>query len=80
MERIPFHVPPVEPEDIDAVLEVLRSGWITTGSRCREFEREFAAYLGGGVHAVAVNSCTAAIDFPSSVSAYFRFSRDCHQP
>ncbi|MCX7993324.1 MAG: DegT/DnrJ/EryC1/StrS family aminotransferase, partial [Fimbriimonadales bacterium] len=43
-----------------AVLEVLRSGWLTTGQRARQFEQEFCAYT-GAQHAVAVNSCTAAM-------------------
>src|SRR5581483_9119770 len=40
--------------------EVLRSGWLTTGPKVREFEEKFARYLGAR-HAIAVNSCTAAL-------------------
>jgi perosamine synthetase len=43
-----------------AVLEVLRSGWVTQGSRVAEFERKFSEYV-GAAHAVAVSSCTAAL-------------------
>jgi perosamine synthetase len=57
---IPFHVPDVGDEEIAEVLDVLRSGWLTTGPKTREFEREFAAMV-GAKHAVAVNSCTAAL-------------------
>jgi dTDP-4-amino-4,6-dideoxygalactose transaminase len=46
--------------DIEAVLEVLRSGWLTMGPLTAEFERTFAAHL-GVKHAVAVSSCTAAL-------------------
>jgi dTDP-4-amino-4,6-dideoxygalactose transaminase len=48
------------PEDLQAVAETLRSGWLTLGPRTEEFERAFAAQLGAR-HAVAVSSCTAAL-------------------
>jgi perosamine synthetase len=57
---LPFHRPDVGDEEIDEVLNVLRSGWLTTGPKAREFETEFAA-MAGAKHAVAVNSCTAAL-------------------
>ena len=38
----------------------LRSGWLTTGPRVKQFEERFAASV-GAEHAVAVNSCTAAL-------------------
>lgn len=57
---LPFAVPDLGEAEIQAVVRVLRSGWITTGPEVKAFEREFAAYLGVG-HAVAVNSCTAAL-------------------
>jgi dTDP-4-amino-4,6-dideoxygalactose transaminase len=57
---VPFFRPLIEEEDIAAVGEVLRSGWLTTGAQCKAFEAEFAAYVGGR-YAVAVNSCTAAL-------------------
>jgi dTDP-4-amino-4,6-dideoxygalactose transaminase len=50
----------LDPEDIEAVMEVLRSGWLTMGPRTAEFEETFAAHLGVR-HAVAVSSCTAAL-------------------
>ncbi len=50
----------LDPEDIEAVMEVLRSGWLTMGPRTAEFEETFAAHLGAR-HAVAVSSCTAAL-------------------
>jgi dTDP-4-amino-4,6-dideoxygalactose transaminase len=50
----------MEPEDIAAVEEVLRSGWLTMGPRTAALEEEFAARLGVR-HAVAVSSCTAAL-------------------
>lgn len=59
-EFLPFHRAFIEEEEIAAVLEVLRSGWLTTGPRVREFEAQFAKYTGAG-HAVAFSSCTAAL-------------------
>jgi dTDP-4-amino-4,6-dideoxygalactose transaminase len=47
-------------EDLDAVADTLRSGWLTMGPRTLEFEAEFARSLGVR-HAVAVSSCTAAL-------------------
>lgn len=57
---IPFHRPDVDEAEIEAVVETLRSGWLTTGPRVREFERRFAEEV-GAPHAVAVNSGTAAL-------------------
>ena len=57
---VPFHRPSFDQREIDAVADVLRSGWITTGERTAEFERRFAQYVGAS-HAVAFNSCTAAL-------------------
>ena len=50
----------IDEEDIAAVIEVLRSDWITQGSKVVEFEKEFAGYV-GAKYAVAVNSGTAAL-------------------
>lgn len=60
MSSVPFAVPDIGEEEIEAVVEVLRSRWLTTGARAREFEQEFAQEVGAS-HAVAVNSCTAAL-------------------
>jgi dTDP-4-amino-4,6-dideoxygalactose transaminase len=59
-EFLPFHVPEIGQEEIDAVVETLRSGWLTTGPKVRAFEAAFTQYV-GVAHAVAVNSCTAAL-------------------
>jgi len=58
--KIPFHVPSIGEEEIADVVETLRSGWITTGPKVRQFEEAFAAYIGAR-HAIAVNSGTAAL-------------------
>ena len=57
---LPFHIADVTDAEIDAVVDVLKSGWLTTGARAREFETEFARFI-GVKHAVAVNSATAAM-------------------
>lgn len=57
---IPFHKPSIGPEEFEAVSRVLESGWLTTGPMVQQFEREFAAYIGCR-HALAVNSCTSAL-------------------
>ena len=59
-EHIPFHRPSLDERDERAVLEVLRSGWLTTGAKAKELERRVAAAC-GVAHAVATNSCTAAL-------------------
>ncbi|MCU1307524.1 MAG: DegT/DnrJ/EryC1/StrS aminotransferase [Acidobacteriaceae bacterium] len=57
---IPFHRPSVGVEELDAISRVLTSKWLTTGPATRQFESEFAAYI-GCKHALAVNSATAAL-------------------
>jgi len=57
---VPFSPPSVGTDEIEEVVKALESGWLTTGPRVRRFEAEFAAYA-GAPHAVAVNSCTAAL-------------------
>src|SRR5438445_2846417 len=57
---LPFHVPQIDEEEICSVVETLKSGWLTTGVKVKRFEEDFVRYLGCG-HAIAVNSCTAAL-------------------
>src|SRR5262245_36770104 len=59
-EFIPFHRPLIDEDEIQSVVETLKSGWLTTGPKVKRFEEEFARYLGCG-YAVAVNSGTAAL-------------------
>ncbi|MEO8247697.1 MAG: DegT/DnrJ/EryC1/StrS aminotransferase family protein [Chloroflexota bacterium] len=59
-EPIPFHRPSIGDREIAAAVEVLRSGWLTTGSRAHELEAAFAARL-GAKHALAVSSATAGL-------------------
>jgi len=60
MQQIPFYKPSIGEPEINEVVDCLRSGWLTTGPKTKQFEAEFARYL-RHTHAVAVNSCTAAL-------------------
>jgi len=57
---LPYGRQSVDEADIQAVVEVLRSNWLTTGPKVGEFEDEFAAYV-GSAHAVSFSSGTAAL-------------------
>ena len=57
---LPFALPDISEIEIASVVETLRSGWITTGPKTKEFERRFAEAVGAS-HGVMVNSCTAAL-------------------
>jgi dTDP-4-amino-4,6-dideoxygalactose transaminase len=58
--KVPFYKPSLTSAEIDEVVETLRGGWLTTGAKTKEFERDFCAYI-GQKHSIAVNSCTAAL-------------------
>lgn len=58
--RVPLADLKIPEEDVQAVLDCLRSGWLTMGPRTKQFEDEFSAYV-NSPHAVAVSSCTAAL-------------------
>ena len=58
---LPFSKPDLEEADIQAVADVLRSGWITTGPKVAQFEEEFMKYTGGG-YAVSMTSETAVME------------------
>ncbi len=57
---LPFSKPSVSEQEIAAIGEVLRSGWITTGAKTAEFEEQFRRYCGAG-GAVALSSATAGM-------------------
>ncbi|OAI40218.1 UDP-4-amino-4,6-dideoxy-N-acetyl-beta-L-altrosamine transaminase [bacterium SCGC AG-212-C10] len=57
---LPFALPSIGREEEDEVIDTLRSGWITTGPKTKRFEEELAEFTGAR-HAIAVNSCTAAL-------------------
>ncbi len=57
---IPYGRQTIDKNDIETVVEVLKSDFLTTGPRVKEFEEKFAAYV-GAKYAVAVSSGTAAL-------------------
>jgi dTDP-4-amino-4,6-dideoxygalactose transaminase len=68
---LPYARPSISPDDIEAVLAVLRSDWLTTGPKVAEFEEAFAAYV-GAEYAVSFSSGTAALHgavFAAGISA-----------
>ena len=59
---IPFARPDIGPAELEAVATALRSGWVTTGPKTKEFEQAFVQYLGSnGLEGIAVNSATAGL-------------------
>ena len=57
---LPFHLPDIAEDEIQSVVETLRSGWLTTGPKVKQFEADFKKFVGAD-QAVAVNSGTAAL-------------------
>ena len=57
---LPYALPFIGEEEIAEVVDTLRSGWLSSGPKVKQFEQDFAAYT-GAAHAVAVSSCTAAL-------------------
>lgn len=55
-----FHRPYIAKDEIQEVIDTLKSGWLTTGPKTKQFEKEFASYI-GSKHAITVNSGTAAL-------------------
>lgn len=58
---LPFALPEIGEEEISEVVDSLRSGWITTGPKAKQFEKDFSTFLGGGVESIAVNSATSGL-------------------
>lgn len=61
MKFLPFALPEIGEEEIDEVVASLRSGWVTTGPKAKQFEQDFSEWLGGGVESISVNSATAGL-------------------
>lgn len=57
---LPFAAPLIGEEEINEVVDCLRSGWLTTGKRAKRFEEQFARFVGAD-HALAVSSATAGL-------------------
>jgi len=59
---LPFALPEIGDEEIQEVVDTLKSGWVTTGPKTRRFEAEFAKFLGdSALECMAVNSATAGL-------------------
>lgn len=61
LRNIPFSPPDITDEEIDEVIDTLKSGWITTGPKTKLFENQIAEYCNTS-KAVALNSATAAME------------------
>jgi len=61
IQFIPFALPDIGEDEINEVVDSLRSGWLTTGPKTKRFEEDFAIFMGEGIQAVAVNSATAGL-------------------
>jgi len=61
MRNIPFSPPDITQEEIDEVIDTLKSGWITTGPKTKLFENKIAEYCNTS-KAVALNSATACME------------------
>jgi dTDP-4-amino-4,6-dideoxygalactose transaminase len=59
--KVPFFRPSIGDEEINEVVDCLRSGWLTTGPKTQQFESDFSQFLGGSVECLAVNSCTSGL-------------------
>jgi dTDP-4-amino-4,6-dideoxygalactose transaminase len=58
---LPFALPDIGEEEVQEVVSSLRSGWITTGGKTKQFEQDFSDYLGTGLESISVNSATAGL-------------------
>jgi len=58
---LPFALPDIGEDEINEVVNSLRSGWLTTGVKTKQFEQDFREFIGNGVEAIAVNSATAGL-------------------
>ena len=61
LDFIPYFKPEINSEEINEVVNTLRSGWLTTGPKTKEFEVEFSKFIGKNFEAIAVNSATSGL-------------------
>ena len=59
-EFLPFSIPTIEDDEINEVVDSLKSGWITTGPKVKRFEEAFKSYV-GAPYAVPLSSATAGL-------------------
>ena len=58
---LPFALPDIGEDEINEVVSSLRSGWLTTGPKAKQFEKEFTEYFGGDAETILVNSATSGL-------------------
>ena len=58
---IPFALPDIGEEEINEVVDSLRSGWVTTGPKTRKFESDFSSFINADIASLAVNSATSGL-------------------
>ena len=61
LDFIPFSLPELGNEEVEEVIDTLKSGWVTSGPKVQRFESNFQDFIGKSVHALAVNSATAGL-------------------
>lgn len=61
LEYIPFALPEIGEEEIQAVVNCMRSNWLTTGKNAKQFEQDFATYIGEDLQSVAINSASMGL-------------------
>ncbi len=60
-QYLPFALPDIDDNEINAVVNCMKSGWVTTGPMAKKFEEDFANYIGKNLQAVAINSASMGI-------------------
>ena len=60
--KVPFFVPFFDDTEAEAVIQTIKSNWLTSGPKCTEFEAAISAYLGDpDIHVITVNSATSGL-------------------
>lgn len=59
---LPFTRPTIEADELQAVTEVMQSGWLASGPKVQALEQALAEYVGGGVRVLLFNSGTSALE------------------
>ena len=58
---LPFALPDIGVDEIEEVVSCMKSGWLTTGPKTKQFEAEFLDYIGSKGKSIAVSSATAGV-------------------
>ena len=60
-KNLPFALPDIDFNEINEVIDTLKSGWLTSGPKVKIFESNFQKFIGENTHAIAVNSATSGL-------------------